>query len=255
LLERTTRKVALTDAGRAFFERAREALAGLEQANALALDAAREAHGVVRIAMPPDFGGKLGAALAPFLATHPRIRIETTFTTRGVELVGELVDLAIAFGRLPDSQLVARRIGVATDKLYAAPAYLAERGTPRTVADLARHDTVLARGTGGECRWELVGPRGVERVAVRSRLIGEHIQFITDGAIAGLGIALLPDFIGARAIVAGELRAVLPRYAAETALSLVTHGGRHVPRRVSLLRDYLVEALTGPCKAHGAVTT
>src|SRR5262245_38010204 len=81
LLERTTRKVTLTDAGRAFYERARDALAGLEEANALALDAAREAHGVVRLAVPPDVGPTLGDQLAPFMAEHPRIRIETTFTT------------------------------------------------------------------------------------------------------------------------------------------------------------------------------
>src|SRR5829696_7491898 len=75
LLERTTRKVSMTDAGKAFFERARDALAGLEEANALALDAAREAHGVVRVALPPEFGANAGVMLAPFLAAHPRIRI------------------------------------------------------------------------------------------------------------------------------------------------------------------------------------
>src|SRR5262245_52241141 len=83
LLERTTRKVALTDAGRAFFERARDALAGLEEANNLALDAAREVHGVIRLAVPPELGGKLGAMFGTFAAQHPRVRIEVTFTTRG----------------------------------------------------------------------------------------------------------------------------------------------------------------------------
>src|SRR6187401_3048646 len=82
LLERTTRKVTLTEAGRAFFERAREALAGLEEASALALDAAREAHGVVRVAIPPELGVRSGHVFAPFLAQHPKIRIELTFTTR-----------------------------------------------------------------------------------------------------------------------------------------------------------------------------
>src|SRR3954462_3954951 len=88
LLERTTRKVALTDAGRAYFERARDALAGLEEANALALDAAREVHGLVRLALPVDLGAKLGSAIAAFCATYPRIRIEIVFASSGAELVG-----------------------------------------------------------------------------------------------------------------------------------------------------------------------
>src|SRR4051812_27375480 len=101
LLERTTRRVALTDAGRAFFERAREALAGLEEANSLALDAAKEAHGVVRVAVPVEMTS-IGSLFALFLEQHPRIRAELTFTNRGAELVGDLVDVAVAMGRLPD---------------------------------------------------------------------------------------------------------------------------------------------------------
>jgi signal transduction histidine kinase len=94
LLERTTRKIALTEAGRAYFERAREALAGLEEANSLALDAAREVHGVVRVALPLELGATSARLLAGFLDAHPRLRIEVTFTNRGAELVGDLVDLA-----------------------------------------------------------------------------------------------------------------------------------------------------------------
>src|SRR4051812_18833878 len=123
LLERTTRRIGLTEAGRAYFERAREALAGLEEANSLALDAAQEVHGVVRIAMPLEVSVTAGAMLAPFLNAHPRIRVELTFTNRGAELVGDLVDIACAVGRLPDSSLVSRRLGDALNKLYASPAY------------------------------------------------------------------------------------------------------------------------------------
>lgn len=250
LLERTTRKVSLTDAGRAFFERAREALAGLEQANALALDAAREAHGTVRLAMPPELGPRLGDMLATFLAEHPRMRVETTFTVHGAELVGELVDLAVAIGRLPDSSLISRRIGTAANRLYAAPSYLEARGQPRRITDLARHDAVLL---GGDGRWELVGPRGVERVKVSGRVVGDHVMFVAGAAAAGLGIALLPTFLGDDRVARGQLAAVLPRYASEAPMHLLTHGGRHVPRRVALLRDHLAGALAARCAAlpHG----
>ena len=250
LLERTTRKVSLTDAGKAFFERARDALAGLEEANALALDAARELHGVVRIAMPPEFGAHAGFMLAPFLAMHPRIRVELTFTTRGAELVGDLVDLAVQSGRLPDSSLIARRIGGATEKLYAAPAYLAARGTPRRLADLVKHDAILFRAVGGEARWELDGPAGIDRVDVSGRVVGDNGQFVYDAAVAGLGIAMLPTFLGERAVAEQQLAAVLPRFSASTPAHVLAHASRHLPRRVALVRDHMVESLTRACSKH-----
>lgn len=251
LLERTTRRVALTEAGRAFFERAREALAGLEEANSLALDAAQEAHGVVRLAVPLELGATTGALFSSFLAEHGRIRIELTFTNRGAELVGDLVDIAVVIGRLPDSSLVTRRLGEATNRLYASPAYLERRGAPRAFPDLAKHDAIVARAIGGEARWELTGPRGVETVDVSGKIVGDHFQFITDAAIAGLGIALLPVWIGDRGVAEGKLVGVLPKYSTEVPLHVLTHGSRHLPRRVVLVRDYLVHVMGGHCSAHG----
>jgi DNA-binding transcriptional LysR family regulator len=251
LLERTTRRVALTEAGRAFFERAREALAGLEEANSLALDAAQEAHGVVRIAVPLELGATTGALFSSFLVEHARIRIELTFTNRGAELVGDLVDIAVVVGRLPDSSLVTRRLGEATNRLYASPAYIARHGQPRAFADLAKHDAIVARAIGGEARWELLGPKGAEHIDVHGRIIGDHFQFITDATIAGLGIALLPVWIGDRAVTEGKLVAVLPKYSTQVPLHVLTHGSRHLPRRVALVRDYLVHVMGGHCSSHG----
>ena len=249
LLERTTRKVSLTDAGKAFFERARDALVGLAEANALAHDAATEAHGVVRVAMPPEFGVHAGHLFAPLLAQHPRVRIELTFTSRGIELVGSLVDLAVQMGRLPDSSLIAKRIGQATDRLYASPQYLAARGTPRRLADLARHDVILYRSS--DPRWELSGPRGVERVDVSGRIVGDNTQFVANAAQVGLGIARLPSFVGDRLVEDGALVPVLPRFAATTPAHLVTHPSRHLPRRVVLVRDHMISMLSRECAKHG----
>jgi len=253
LLERTTRKVALTDAGRAFFERARDALAGLEEANALALDAAREIHGLVRIALPLDFAGKLGALIARFGREYPRIRIELMFTANGGELVGDIVDLAVTIGKLPDSSLVARRLGNSVNQLYAAPHYLDERGTPRTLAELSKHDGIVLRSIAGEARWELTGPKGVEHVDIPARLAGDHAQLVLDATLAGLGVAMLPTFLADPHVASGALRAVLPKYSAESPLHVLTHASRHLPRRVALLRDHLAEGLSSSCKAHGAL--
>jgi len=251
LLERTTRRVALTEAGRAFFERAREALAGLEEANSLALDAAQEAHGIVRIAVPHELGGTAGSLFSKFLVEHARIRIDLTFTNRGAELIGDQVDIAVVVGRLPDSSLVTRRLGEATNRLYASPAYVARRGMPRTFADLAKHDAIVARAIAGEARWEMAGPKGLEHVDVTGKIVGDHFQFITDAAMAGLGIALLPVWSGDRAVTEGKLVAVLPKYSTEVPLHVLTHGSRHLPRRVVLVRDYLVEVMGGQCSGHG----
>jgi DNA-binding transcriptional LysR family regulator len=253
LLERTTRKVALTDAGRAYFERARDALAGLEEANALALDAAREVHGLVRLALPIDFGAKFGMLVAAFIKVHPRIRIEVTFTANGGELVGDVVDLAVTTGKLPDSSLVARRIGTSAAQLYAAPSYLADRGTPRTLGELATHDGIVLRAVAGETRWELAGPKGPEHVDIAARLAGDHAQLVLDATLAGLGVALLPTFYADPHLATGALIGLLPRYSAESPLHVLTHASRHLPRRVSLFRDYLAESLSGTCKAHGAL--
>jgi DNA-binding transcriptional LysR family regulator len=253
LLERTTRRVSLTEAGRAYFERAREALAGLAEATSLALDAAQEIHGVVRIALPVELAANAGSVFAPFLVEHPRIRLELTFTNRGAELVGDLVDIACAVGRLPDSALLTRRLGNATNKLYASPAYLERSGTPRKLADLARHSAIATRAIAGETRWELAGPTGSEHVDIEARIVGDGYAFIADAAIAGLGIALLPTWIGDQAVAERTLVAVLPKYTVEMPLHVLTHGGRHLPRRVALVRDFMVDALSHRCTAHAAV--
>lgn len=253
LLERTTRRVSLTEAGRAFFERAREALAGLEEANTLALDAAKEAHGVVRIAVPMEMTATAGTVLAPFLAQHPRIRIEITFTNRGAELVGDLVDIAVAIGRLPDSSLLTRRVGNSMQKLYASPAYIARRGMPRQLADLAKHDAIAARAIAGETRWFLDGPRGSEHVDVNARIVGESFAFLGGAAVAGLGIALLPAWQGDELVRDDKLVAVLPKFSTDTPLHVLTHGSRHLPRRVVLVRDFLIASLAHSCTAHGKI--
>lgn len=246
LLERTTRHVALTDAGRAFFERARDALVGLGEATDLALDAAREAHGVVRVAIPPDHGAQTGALFAQFAALYPRIRVEMTFTPRGAELVGDLVDIAVVVGKLPDSPLIAKKLGNATHRLFAAASYLALRGHPKKLADLVDHDVLLMRAHAGAARLEMTGPRGPEHVDVVGRLVADHLGFIVDAALAGLGIASLPAFMGERT----SLIAVLPRYGLDIPLHVLTGGGRHLPHRVALLRDHLITGLSGQCKAH-----
>lgn len=248
LLERTTRRVSLTEVGRAYFERVREALAGLDEATAAALDAAREPQGVVRIAAPPDFAPALAPVVADFLRAHPKIKIEVCVSVRAADLVGEQVDLGIANGKLADSALVARRIGETAYRMYASPAYLAARGAPRSLGELARHDAILLR-LGSE-RWELTGPRGVEIVEVTGVVGADHMGFLVSAALAGLGIALLPWFIGAPYTQSNSLAEVLPTYGTSYPLQLLSHPSRRIPHRVALVRDFLATHLSSSCSVH-----
>jgi DNA-binding transcriptional LysR family regulator len=109
---------------------------------------------------------------------------------------------------------------------------------------------ILARAVAGEDRWELHGPRGVERIAVHGRVVGDHMQFQIDAAIAGSGIALLPTWIGDQLVGEGKLVAILPRFSTTTPLHVLVHGSRHLPRRVALMRDFLVERMTRVCTKH-----
>lgn len=248
LLERTTRRVALTEVGRAYFERVREALAGLDEATAEALDAAREPQGMVRIAVPPDFAPALAPAVAMFLRQYPKIRIELSASARAAELVGEHADLGLANGRLPDSSLISRRLGETAHRLYAAPSYLAARGQPTTLDELAKHSLILRNG---HAQWDMIGPSGVEIVPVVGVVSGDHLWFIVDTTLAGLGVALLPEFAVAAHVSAGTLVEVLPAYHAAIQLQLLTHASRRVPYRVALLRDFLATHLSGQCTGHG----
>ena len=250
LLERTTRRVALTQVGRAYFDRVREALSGLDEATAAALDAAREPQGLVRIAVPSDVAQALAPLLAEFLGLYPKIRIELTASSRASELVGEHVDLAVAVGPLPDSSLMSRRLGETVHSLYAAPSYLAARGQPAALAELARHDAVLLNCTGG--RWELTGPDGAASVHVSGLLAADHLGFVVDATIAGLGIALLPVFSVAAHVQAGTLVAVLPAYHSRSHMQLLAHGTRTLPHRVNLLRDFLIERMSRACAQHAS---
>lgn len=138
----------------------------------------------------------------------------------------------------------ARRVGPTPIRLYPAPSYLAGRGAPRRLADLARRECVFYRAD-GVARWAPDGPRGRETVEVRGRISSDDVAFSRHAAIAGAGIAMVPAVVAAPEVAAGRLAPVLPRYGVLTGgLFLVHAGGRALPRRVALLRDFLAEALT-----------
>ena len=200
----------------------------------------------MRLTIAPEMGeGEVSSLLVAFVRRHPKVRIELVVTNRRVNLIDESVDLALRAGPLDDSTLVARRIAVAELGLFAAPAYLASRGTPRRLADVAKHDCVLHRTARGVLPWRLQGPRGLERVSMDGPITADDLGTVRLLTLAGLGIALMPNVVVLADVTAGRLVRVLPAYALRgTALSMVSPPLRHVPARVTLLRDFLVRELS-----------
>jgi len=245
LLQRTTRKLSLTDAGRAFYDRARDALAGLDEARNAVSSLGAAPRGLVRITAPVDLAADLAAVTTVFLRAHPDVRVETLLTARYVDLVKEGFDLAIRAGSLADSSLLARKLGESEFGLFASPAYLDAAGRPRRLADLARHECVLYRAGSATARWRLSGPRGDEEVSVRGRVDTDELAFVRAMVLAGFGIALLPVSTMIRPLVAsGVLERVLPRYALRGAVvHIVWPSRRFEPAAVALFREALAEAL------------
>jgi DNA-binding transcriptional LysR family regulator len=250
LLQRTTRRLGLTEAGAAFYQSVRSALSAVDEAVSAAADLGTEPRGLVRLTAPVDLGDFLADPLTRFSKKYPQIQLDVVLTARVVDMVREGFDLALRASRLVDSTLVARKIGTFAHGLFAAPAYLKKRGVPRTLAELASHDCVLFRAR-GRMILTLRGPRGDEQVEVTGNLATDDLTFVISTAAAGAGVAYLPLTLAARAVADKRLVRVLPDYAwVHSDLSLVIPSGRYIPSRVSLLRDFLaaeLKQLVPPC--------
>lgn len=247
LIQRTTRRLAPTEEGRAFYERARRLLADIDDAEQAITRAARSARGLLKVSAPMSFGTlHLARALPGFMARHPGLAVQLALDDRFVDLVEDGVDVALRIGALADSSLVGRRIVPIRRVLCAAPTYLERQGAPAHPRDLARHDCLhygyLASGT----IWRLTGPDGAHGIPVSARLCANNGEVLRDAARDGLGIALLPTFICGAALQAGELVTVLAEYRPpEAHLHALHPPQRHVSARVRLFIDYLAETFGG----------
>jgi DNA-binding transcriptional LysR family regulator len=246
LLHRTTRKLHLTDAGTAFHERVARALADIDEATNATSDLQRELRGAVRISAPFDVGvWAIAAIVTRFARRHPGVSVETRLSSRAVDLVSEGFDLAVRAGALRDTSLVARKAGRLDLALYASAKWVARRGAPKNVDDLAKHPCVAFRSDAGTMPWSLRGPNGEEAtVEPRGAISADDISFLKKAVLAGAGIALLPSFLAAREERAKKLVRVLPEWRYEgAALNVVYPSARYVPQRVIAFREYLVAEL------------
>ncbi len=211
LLKRTTRRLSLTEAGRAYYDRCVAALDEIALAEAEACSRQLEPAGRLRIAMPLAFGSALLApVVAAFLDRHPGVSVEVDLSERAVDLLTENVDLALRLGELPPSGLIARRLISFPLILAASPAYLSHHKAPERPRDLSVHQTLIYTQTHAPMRWSFIGPAGVrERVTVDGRIRASDVGFLLDLARIGRGILLAPSFVLEDSLRAGRLVPVL----------------------------------------------
>lgn len=245
LMQRSTRRLALTDAGRTLHERCAAAVDGLGQAVQDLIAGSRMPSGMVRVALPADFFDFYEMAwVAKFLDAHPLVQLDFVLSDSTTDLIAEGIDLAFRGGTTPNPDYVVRQISSGSTGLVASPAYLAAHGAPATLMDLAHHDCVTASQFRGPVTWRLQGPDGAEEeVLVTGRCMANTAQALRKATLAGLGIALLPRIAEAD-IAAGRLVPVLPQYRrGNQNLCVVYPSRRLLPLAVSAFIESVVEKL------------
>jgi DNA-binding transcriptional LysR family regulator len=244
-LARTTRKVSLTEHGAAYFERCRQALAELEEAELVLKNAQLKPSGNLRIDMPVSFGRlKVVPLFGAFQARYPDISLRVTFNDRYIDHIEESVDVSVRFGVLQDSSLIARRLGGAQLSVVGAPRYFAKFGQPKKPEDLAGHnclaftfrDTRLAR------EWRFVQAGGETALPVQGTMSLSDGASVCDAARAGYGLAQLQDFFIDALIARGQLVPVLEKFKpAAQPIWLVYPQARHLSPKVRAFVDFMVE--------------
>ncbi|MEQ1569198.1 MAG: LysR family transcriptional regulator [Myxococcota bacterium] len=246
LVERTTRSLALTEAGERLYRRATSVVQQLDEASAELSDRRGEPMGTVRVVLPsPAVTGDLLRRIDGLLAEHPRLQVQLLVTSRELPL-GTDLDLAMVVGELPDRVgIAARKIASVHWWLCAAPSYVARRGAPVVPTDLTRHECLRYRGAAPQERWTLHGPNGqVVVVPVRGSFESDDSRILGDATYAGLGIGIRPPRELGRAIAAGTLVEVLPGWVFEPLpVYLASPAGRGRSPAVRTVASVLTEAI------------
>jgi len=247
LMQRSTRKLTLTDAGATFYARCADQVEALAEAAQELVEGSQVPSGKVRVAAPADFFNVFRMDLiAEFLAAHPKVRLEFVLSDARADLIEEGIDVAIRGGKVLEPTLVARRIGTGRATLVASPAYLAARGRPESVEALANHDCVTVPQPSGRTVWRLDGPDGAVETQISGRFAASAAQALLKAVLAGLGIALLPTVMTTSHLRAGELIEVLPDHGVDGRETyLVYLSRRQLPRAVSAFIEFMVAKMVG----------
>jgi len=248
LLNRTTRRLSMTESGQAFYERCVQLLADLDEAEEAVTAASVVPRGTLRLTAPISFGaGYLAEAIAQFQQQHPQLRFDIELSDRAVDLVDERMDLAVRIGDIGSQAVIGRRIGVAQMVCCAAPSYLARHGAPRSPADLAHHPCLTYEYSSGANTWQFVDAgRNVREVKVSGPAHGNSGAMLAALAVAGMGVTLEPDFIVADDVRAGRLVRLLPAYVPPAINIIAAYPSRrHLSAKVRAFIDFLATRFEG----------
>jgi DNA-binding transcriptional LysR family regulator len=248
LIARTTRSLALTEAGRGYYEQVARILAQMEEADLSVSQLQATPRGKLRVNAPMSFSLlRLAPVLPDFLALYPEIDVDLSMNDRRVDLMEEGFDLAIRLGRLAESSLVARKLGPMQRIVCASPAYLAERGLPKVPADLRVHDCLCYSNADTVDEWRFSGPEGrAITVEVKGRVRANNGDLLRLAALRGLGLVDLPSFLVGADIEAGALVPVLRDYIRqEGGVYAVYPHARYLPPKIRVFIDFLAERWGG----------
>jgi len=251
LMQRTTRRLSLTEEGQGFLARCKELLAAIDEAESEVSSTRAEASGLLRVNAGLTFGTlHLAPLWGEFLARHPKVALDVTLNDRMVDLVDEGYDLAVRITNLPSSGLVGRKLASTRLVLCASPHYLSEHGTPEEPAELLRHQVVSYSYFATRDEWHFTGPRGEASVRLKPRMHTNNGDTCRAVALAGQGIVLQPDFLVGEDLRSGALVEVMPAFRAATiGIHAVFPSRKHLPLKVRRLVDFLVESFRNPAWA------
>ncbi len=243
LLNRTTRKVSLTEEGALFFDRASRALDDIQEARDQIYDLKATPRGSLRVSVPMAFGNShLKRPIADFAAKYPEVTLDVSFDDRLVNIAEEAFDVVLRIGVLADSSMVARRLAPVPIVACASPAYLARHGTPAVPDDLARHNVLAYTRNKGAHEWRYKAPDGREgMVSLQSSFKADAAEMMIEAACQGIGIMISPVFFLTEALAAGTLVPILTGFTTwpERNLYAVFPPNRYLSTRLRLFVDHL----------------
>lgn len=244
LMQRTTRRLSLTEAGSLYLERCKQIVADLEAADELLSAGSAKPAGLLRINAPVTFGVLHLAPLWPmFLERYPEVELDITLSDRIVDIIDEGYDLAIRIARLADSTLIHRKLTSTSLPICASPAYLEKHGTPSHPHDLARHHVISYSYNQGRDEWQFSGPDGPVSVRVHSRMHANNGDSCVQAALGGVGITRQPTFMIDQYLRSGQLVPILTDFGIPSLGIYAVYPSRaHLPAKVRAMLDFLADA-------------
>jgi len=243
LLNRTTRKISVTEMGQLYYERCKSLLIEVDEIEGLAGEQTSKPRGTLTVGAPSSFGTlHFKNVITEYMKRYPQVQISLQLTDRFVDVVDEGFDVVIRIAELADTSLIARKLSTCKLVYCASPAYLKEHGVPKVPQDLALHHCLLYSNADKPGTWKLHGPEGIENVSVSGPLTADNGDILKAAALADLGIVFMPSFIVGEDIRSGALQQVLSNYCPpELTINAVYPSRRYLSAKVRTFIDFAAD--------------